>query len=209
MCFARQTSSDDHRFTKKAQLVKLCAVQTETLAQKLGTRALSSPLLLKAEELGLHGPKALMNEAVARGCFHYLQGRTPPQQQVSLETFSNAELAIALLTSANPYDPWLIRIGAMMLGAEDNDPAEVVRLAVLEGSEQVVRSIAEAGARYEPHVAFWKTLLALLPDTLPPRSGVLPHHSRYVSMPGLTGPRTHGKAVWLRPAKLKAFGYAG
>ena len=184
-------------------------MQTETLAQKLGTRALRSPLLLKAEELGLHGPKSLMDEAVARGCFHYLQGRTPPQQQVNLEAFSNAELAIALLTAANPYDPWLIRVGAMMLGAEDNDPAEIARLAVVEDSEQVVRAIAEAGVHYEPEVAFWKTLLALLPETLPPKSGVLPHHSRYVSTPGLTGPRTHGKAVWLRPAKLKAFGYAG
>lgn len=184
-------------------------MQTETLAQKLGTRALRSPLLLKAEELGLHGPKGLMDEAVARGCFHYLQGRTPPQQQVNLEAFSNAELAIALLTAANPYDPWLIRIGAMMLGAEDNDPAEIARLATDEGSEQVIRAISEAGARYEPEVAFWKALLTLLPDTLPPPSGVMPHHSRFVSMPGLTGPRTRGKTIWLRPAKLKAFGYAG
>ncbi len=187
----------------------LRAMQTETLAQKLGAPTLRSPLLLKAEQAGLHGSKALMDEAVARGCFHYLQGRTPPQQQVSLEAFSNAELAVALMTAANPYDPWLIRVGAMMLGAEDNDPAEIVRLAANEGCNQVIRAIAEAGVRYEPDMTFWKTLLILLPDTLPPRPGVLPHHSRYVSMPGLIGPRTRGKTIWLRPAKLKAFGYAG
>ncbi|MFN0078471.1 MAG: hypothetical protein ACKVY0_18595 [Prosthecobacter sp.] len=184
-------------------------MQTETLAQKLGTRGHGSRLLLKAQQAGLHGPQALLDEAIARGCFHYLQGRTPPLQRVSLEALSNMELALALLTPANLYDPWLIRVGAMMQGAEGNDPAQIAQLAVDEGCEQVVRAIAEAGVRYEPDAAFWKTLLDLLPPSLALKPGVLPHHSRYVSTPGLTGPRTRGKAVWLRPAKLKAFGYAG
>lgn len=70
-------------------------------------------------------------------------------------------------------------------------------------------AVTEAGARYEPETPFWKTLLALLPPSHPPRPGVLPHHSRYVSTPGLTGPCTRGKTVWLRPSKPKAFGYAG
>ena len=72
----------------------------------------------------------------------------------------------------------------------------------------MVRAIAEAGRRYEPELPFWITLLADLPPSPLPRSGVLPHHSRYVSMPGLVGPRTQGKAVWLRPRKLKVLGYA-
>lgn len=184
-------------------------VQTETLAQMLGTHGHGSRLLLKAQQAGLHGPQALLDEAIARGCFHYLQGRTPPLQRVSLAALSNTELALALLTPANLYDPWLIRVGAMMLGAEGNDPVQIAHLAVAEGCEQVVRAIAEAGVRYEPEVLFWKTLLDMLPPSSPPKPGVLPHHSRYVSTPGLTGPRTRGKAVWLRPAKLKAFGYAG
>lgn len=183
-------------------------VQMETLAQKLGTHEHGSPLLLKAQQAGLHGPQELVDEAIARGCFHYLQGRTPPSQRVSLAALSNTELALALLTPANLYDPWLIRVGAMMLGAEGNDPAQIAQLAASEGCEQVVRAIAEAGMRYEPDAAFWNTLLDLLPPASPLKPGVMPHHSRYVSTPGLTGPRTRGKTVWLRPAKLKAFGYA-
>lgn len=184
-------------------------MQTETLAQKLGTHRPRSRLLLKAQQAGLHGPQELLDEAIARGCFHYLQGRTPPLQRVNLAALSNTELALALLTPANLYDPWLIRVGAMMLGAEDNDPAQIAQLAVDEGCEQIVRAIAEAGVRYEPEAVFWKTLLDLLPPSSALKPGVMPHHSRYVSTPGLTGPRTRGKSVWLRPAKLKAFGYAG
>ena len=185
-------------------------MQTETLAQKLGTelRLPTSSMLSKTARLGLAGPEALMNEAIARGCFHYLQGRTPPSQQVSLEALTNEELSIALLSVANAYDPWIIRVGAMLLSAEGNDAHEIARLAVAENSEFVVRAIAEAGARYEPDAEFWKRLLLALPATPSPKSGVLPHPSRYISMPGLIGPRTHGKAVWLRPRKLISMGYA-
>lgn len=76
-------------------------MQTETLAQKLGTPVSGARLLLKARQAGLHGPQQLVDEAIARGCYHYLQGRVLPSQKVSLEVLSNAELALALLTPAN------------------------------------------------------------------------------------------------------------
>ena len=167
-----------------------------------------TPLQMKARRLGLHGPAEWMDEAIARGCFHYLQGRTPPKQRVAEDVFSNEELALLLLGTATAHEPWLIREGAMMLGAEGNDPVKIVRLAADEGCAPVVRAIAEAGRRYEPELPFWNTLLTELPPSPLPRSGVMPHHSRYVSMPGLIGPRTQGKAVWLRPRKLKVLGYA-
>ena len=166
------------------------------------------PLRLKAQRLGLHGPAEWKDEAVARGCFHYFQGRTPPQQRVSEELFSNEELALVLLGTASGNDPWMIRLGAMLLGAETNDPKRIARLASDEGCTPAVRAIAEAAIRYEPELPFWNTLLAELPPGTPP-TGMMPHHSRYVSLPGLIAPRTQGKAVWLRPKKIKALGYAG
>ena len=183
-------------------------MQTAPSIQQLALMAGNSPLRLKAQRLGLHVPAEWKDEAVARGCFHYLQGRTPPQQRVSEEAFSNEELALVLLGTANAHDPWLIRLGAMLLGAETNDPKRIAQQASVEGCMPVVRAIAEAATRYEPELPFWKTLLEELPLGTPPL-GVMPHHSRYVSQPGLIAPRTQGLAVWLRPRKLKALGYAG
>lgn len=165
-----------------------------------------TPLVLKATQLGLTGPEEWQDEALARGCFHYLQGTTPPRQRVRCEDFSNEELALVLLGDATePLDPWRTRIGAMLLGAEENDVNRIARLAVPEGCAAVVRAIAEAALRYEPEVPFWSILLEKLPESQTPAT--MPHHSRFVSSPGLVGPRTHGKTVWLRPRKLKAFGY--
>jgi len=183
-------------------------METALSVQQPVLMASDSPLRLKAQRLGLHGPAEWKDEAVARGCFHYLQGRTPPQQRVNEEFFSNEELALVLLGTSSAQDPWLIRLGAMLLGAEMNDPNRIARLASGEGCTPAVRAIAEAATRYEPELPFWNTLLAELPPGTPP-SGVMPHHSRYVSLPGLIAPRTQGKAVWLRPQKVKALGYAG
>jgi hypothetical protein len=182
---------------------------TETLARKLGTTEHLSCLRQTARRYGLRTPKDLMDEAVARGCFHYLQSHEPPHQRVSETEFSNEQLALALLSIANPYDPWQIRIGAMMLGAEGNNPATVARNAVYERSESVVCNIARAALRYEPENPFWKQLLAALPNVPDVREGILPHHTRFVSMPGLIGPGKMGKPVWLRPRKIKSLGYAG
>ncbi len=183
-------------------------MQTPPSIQQLALMAVDSPLRLKAQRLGLQGPAEWQDEAIARGCFHYLQGRTPPPQCVSEEAFSNEELALVLLGTANMHDPWLIRLGAMLLGADTNDPKRIARLASAEGCTSVVRAVAEAATRYEPELPFWKTLLMELPSSTPP-IGMMPHHSRYVSLPGLIAPRTQGKAVWLRPRKVKALGYAG
>jgi hypothetical protein len=184
-------------------------MQTETLAQKLGLTTPVSCLRDAAARLGLLTEEALVEEAVARGCFHYMQHLGhPPAQRVSESEFSNEELAIALLSIANRYEPWLIRVGAMLLSDPANDPHKLARLALSEKCEAVVREIALAGLRYEPESAFWTTLLSLLPETPPLKSGVMPHHTRFVSMPGLVGPKTRGETKWLRPHKPAGLGYA-
>ncbi len=171
-----------------------------TLAAKLGTTTHLSPLLRKAQRLGL-GPRELQILAVQRGCRHYSNGSEPEQPLASEAEFSHEELAIALLSTALPYDPHSIRCGAAMLGAEGNNPRRLAHLAVLERCVVPVRHVAKAGCRFEPENLFWRELLAALPPALPARSGVLPHPTRFVAMSGFTR-RGPGLVVeWQRPAR--------
>jgi len=142
--------------------------------------------------------------AVQRGCVHYSDGSEPGQPLVSEREFSNEELAIALLCPAMPYEPHSIRCGAAMLSAEGNDPRRLARLAVMERSAIPVRHVAEAGRRFEPENRFWMELLAALPQTSPPKPGVLPHPTRFITMTGFT---RHGPGLvteWQRPTPAKA-----
>ncbi len=183
-------------------------MNTPSLAQKLGTTTHMSCLRHEALRLGLSTDKDLVDEAIARGCFHFLQSDTPPASRVTEREFSNEKLALALLTIANRYEPWLIRVGAMLLSHIDNDVHQIARQTRLERSEAVIREIALAGQRYEPENIFWRELLDLLPDLPSPEAGVLPHHSRYVSIPGKIGPGKMGSPTWLRPKKMTSLGYA-
>ena len=72
-------------------------MNTLTLAEKLGAAARSSPLLQKAERLGLTNAAALESLAVARGCWHYRQPEMPASPPVAVSQFSNEELALSLL----------------------------------------------------------------------------------------------------------------
>lgn len=174
-----------------------------TLAEKLGTTPHLSPLLHKARRLGL-GLTQLQTLAVQRGCIHYSTGAEPSSPLASEEQFSNEELAIALLCLALPYDPRSLRCGAAMVGAGSNDPRRLVRLAVIERAVTPLRHVAEAGRRFEPDNPFWSRLLHLLPNTPPPKAGVLPHPTRFVAMTGFTR-RGPGLVVeWQRPQARRA-----
>jgi len=176
-----------------------------TLASKLGTTAHISLLLKSAAKYGLRTLHDFHILTVQRGCRHYWQGDEPAGELVSEKDFSNEELAIAMLSVAQPYDPHLIRCGAAMLGAKGNSPEKLAFLATKERCEQVVRYIAEAGRHFEPENAFWTTLLQLLPDALPVRDGVLPHPTRFVAMTGYQ--RGVGKKIqseWQRPQRHMA-----
>ena len=89
-----------------------------------------------------------------------------------------------------------------MLGAEGNNPRRLARGAVMECSVTPVRHVAEAGRRFEPDNPFWEQLLDALPPGRPPRSGVMPHPTRFVAMTGFTR-RGPGLVVeWQRPQRL-------
>ncbi len=103
-------------------------MQPVTLAYKLGTTTHLSCLRQTARRVGLVTEKDLIDEAVARGCFHFMeQAGHPPIQRVGEDKFSNEQLAIALLTITNPYEPWLVRVGAMMLSHPGNDVRKLAR----------------------------------------------------------------------------------
>lgn len=175
---------------------------TDTLARRLGTTTHVSPLLMKARRLGLRSPKDLCALAVQRGCRHYSRGGEAAKELPAQEQFTNAELAMALLTIAEEYDPYAIRCGAAMLAAEANEPVALARLAVWERSESVVRYVAECGARFEPANPFWRRLLECLPPAPSPKEGVLPHPTRFVAMNGYE--RGVGRTMtteWQRPQK--------
>ena len=177
-----------------------------TLAEKLGVPLHHSLLLRKAREAGLDGSAALIGLAVLRGCQHYRGGpELLPTEPPSRATFSDEELAIALLCPSLPYNPRAVRVGAQMLGSRCNEPARLALLACRERAETVVRHIAAAGQQTEPNEPFWQELLAALPPALPFRSvvppGVLPHLSRFRSETGLSNlvPRDKQRVTWLRP----------
>lgn len=180
-------------------------METLTLAAKLGTTTHLSPLLQKAGRLGL-GPKELEILAAQRGCRHYSNGTEPEQPLATEEAFSNEELAIALLSTALRYDPHSIRCGAAMLAAQGNDPRRLTRMAVMERCVVPVRHVAEAGQRFEPENPFWKELLAALPAVPPPKSGVLPHPTRFVAMTGFTRQGSGLVVEWQRPTMARSKG---
>jgi len=174
-------------------------MKTPTLAEKLGTTAHDSSLLKKGHRLGLTNAAALEWLAVARGCWHYRQPETPEMRGVDESEFTNEELAIALLSPNQPYSPHTIRLGAAMLGAVGNDPAELTRLAKAEGSGFVVRYIAKAGLQFEPDNPLWRALLERLPENHETADGILPHPTRFVSMTGFTRNGPGKVTVWIRP----------
>jgi hypothetical protein len=190
----------ESRFTPDTALGTLPqAMKTPTLAEKLGTTTHISALLMKAKRVGLNA-EGLERLAIQRGCDYYDNGEKLAPVLVSREQFSNEELAIALLNPALRYSPQTIRLGAAMLSAPGNDPRRLAQLARMELAEAVVHYVALAGQKYEPQNSFWTELLSLLPEKPAPKSGVLPHPTRFVAMTGITRRGTETVTEWIRPA---------
>src|SRR3954464_12572252 len=99
-------------------------METETLPESLGTTAHLSPLLRKANRLGLD-EIGLRRLAIQRGRDYYDSGKSFSSLKISEKQFSNVELAITLLNPALKCDPQTLRLGAAMLSALGNDPEEV------------------------------------------------------------------------------------
>lgn len=172
------------------------------LAHLLGMTPHLSPLLRKARRLGYADPDALLRLAVARGCSHY----TPPDypsdgvKDCGQERFSNAELAVALVSGGLEGDARHVRVAAQLLAAPDVSAAAVARLARMERCVPIIRYIAEAGLREdEEGGAFWGAVLEVLPESRPIPEGRMPHPSRFMSQPGWTPPaRPPRRPSWLR-----------
>ena len=173
-------------------------MEPPTLAERLGTTTHLSPLLRKARRLGL-GAEELEMLAIQRGCDYYHNDEPLPSLPISVEQFSNAELAIALLNPALRYHPQTLRLGGAMLSAPGNAVDEIARLAELERCQAMVGYIVQCGRQFEPQNAFWKDLLALLPKTHPPKSSVVPHPTRFVAMTGFTRRGAVTEVEWIRP----------
>ena len=177
----------------------------KTVAEQLGQTPHLSPLLRKLRGVGLVVPDDLRGLAVTRGCSHYQQPRdfekTPDPRT---EQVSNLELAIAMVTAAQSFDPTLVRCAAQLLSGGDIKVEAIARLAVQERAVPVLRHISKAGAEMDSEDGEkWRRLLALLPATADIPEGRLPHRTRFVSLAGVS--RVNGRlqqtlrSVWLRP----------
>ena len=180
-------------------------MNSPTLAEKLGTTTHVSGLLIKAKRHGLDA-EGLERLAIQRGCDYYHEGEPFPPPNVSEQSFSNEELAIALLNPALRYHPQTLRLGAAMLGADGNEPEKIAWLTKRERCESIVRYVGQAGRRFEPHNKFWERLLALVPVVPAPKSSVVPHPTRFVAMTGMTRRGVETIAQWIRPRVVAAHG---
>lgn len=164
----------------------------DILAEQLA----STPLIVKARQLGLQCPDDLRRLAIERGCNYYsVEPGLKPVGEVAL---TNAELAVALLSPELPFEPWNIRIGAAIMSASDVQANELVSLARMEKCESMVRYIAECGKRYEPANESWDHLLSLLADVKVSQDG-LPHPTRFIAMTGIIRGKTGLWTQWIRP----------
>jgi len=154
---------------------------------------------MKARRLGLPTGEHLEALAVARGCRYYGGGNLPVTPAVPRTQLSDEELAMALLSIAQPYSPQGLRVGAAMASASQIDPQNLVWLARLERSEASLRYVAECGVRYKPQNQFWQKVLRTLPVTKPLPSGVLPHPTRFIAMTGITRRGVETVVEWIRP----------
>jgi hypothetical protein len=143
---------------------------------------------------------------VVRGCAHYrdIEDSSCPTDS-GQEVVSDAELAVAMVSGAQEFDPLLIRCAAQLLSGAAVPVELLARLAIQERAVPAVRHIAQAAMELDAeHAARWQRLLALLPSerTAPPE-GRLPHRSRFALQTGVR--RIEGRlargifSVWLRP----------
>jgi len=193
----------------------LVTVKNETLAQRLGTTAHLSPLLMKAKRLGLHQPEDLERLAVRRGLRYYSEpgefSRLREEavdpiariEEVEATPFSNEELAVALLSLGLPYCQQRIRMGAAMLAAVGVSAEKLLYLGRQERCESVLFYIAKCGQRVEPDNAFWRVILERLPKVQTFQPDVLPHITRFVAMTGFTRREKETVMQWIRPRAAK------
>lgn len=141
--------------------------------------------------------------AVQRGCYHYFNQRKA--KAISLEDFSDEELAALLLSVANKYDPMLIRVAGQLLSAPGTDIKTLIQLCRRENALTPLAWIVQAAAETEPDAPFWKELNRQINDhsgrkiTFP--EAVFPHPSRFRVESGFQrfAAKKAIEKLWLRP----------
>jgi hypothetical protein len=174
-----------------------------TLARKLGLAPHLSLLRNKAARLGVEDPEDWIALAVQRGCHHYTNHRRA--KPIPTEAFSNEELSALLLSGANFYRPFLIRVAAQLLSDPAIGAKELVRLCQMENALSALAWIAQAGGNTEPGNTFWTELRTEIRKqsrrelVLP--TSVFPHPSRFRVETGFQR-FSKNKTIqkqWLRP----------
>lgn len=156
-----------------------------TLAQTLATTTPVSTLLRKARRLGLREVEDMISLAVSRGCSHYAADAATLVNPPSREHFGDDELTILLILGENAYNPSSIRCAAQLARSRHIQSSRLAQLAVMEKTERVLAHIARAGIAHDPEGAsFWQDILDRLHQTKPRPEPMLPHWTRFVSMPG-------------------------
>lgn len=174
-----------------------------SLFRRLGMTSHCSPLRRRLKASGLEDAESLMRLAVQRGCRYYRDTVTGTVVDPGTDRVPNEELAIGLLHGSWEWSPAALRMGAAMLGARDNEPSKVLRLARMERAETLVRELAKIGRSIEPTHPLWSYLLHELPDRGPIPGGVLPHPTRFMAMTGITREGRGIRSQWIRPEVVR------
>ena len=148
-----------------------------------------------------------MKLAVVRGLRYYdgfNQGeewKRNEKFQLDRSQFSNAELAVALLSPDLPTDDGSAvqvrqRIASAVLSSDDVEPTELLQLAKQEKCEPILRWIATCGAEVESENPFWTKLLDELPVLEKPERA--PHPTRFFAVSGIVNGKRQTVKQWIR-----------
>ena len=141
------------------------------LGNLLGLPAGRAPLLSRARRLGLRGPADLEN--LARGRGYFVPGEeaeaVTPLREIGQHQFSDAELALALLSPCLEFRGQTIVLGTVVLAAVLTvcTPAQVLVEAERARAERVLRHVVLLADGLRPPHDRWRALLALLPVVSP------------------------------------------
>lgn len=169
-------------------------VPFRTLAAKMGNTHHLSPLLRRvSRRLGFKDiESALIAEAIKRGATAYI---VPEGNWLPVDFLSDEELAVALMSLELSADTTRIRVAAQLLTNSGTDICKLIHLARMERVVPILRHICACATHYRHDLQPWSRMAeALGAQTL---EGVLPHHSRFVFMPGIDRKRMPQPPRWL------------
>jgi hypothetical protein len=182
--------------------------QSQRLADLLGIPLHKSCLLRKLRSYGVDTPEKLIALAAQRGCYHYQTAMMV--HQVPKQLCGNEELAVALLSPNNFYNPRLVRAGAQLLSGADIGFERLVREAVKERCGEVLLHVVMAGQRLEPQNPSWNKLSELISKAFKRlrhvEPGVLPADGRFCAETGFIGRKRTKQVIqrWLRPMRTES-----